>query len=109
MTRDEKIHMIADHYGFDRQCKQLIEECGELTQAVCKVWRANNDMELGRIDYSCMNPYGLCSIKSLIGECADVFVMVVQIAYLLGMQPELDRILDQKVDRQIQRMKERKI
>ncbi len=109
MKREEKIQVIADHYGYDRQCKQLIEEMGELTQAICKVWRANNDMDLGSIDYLCMNPYVLCSIKSMIGECADVFVMISQIAYLLGMKTDIDRIVDQKLDRQIQRIKEKKI
>ena len=108
MTREEKIKLIADHYGYDRQCKQLMEEMGELTQAVCKVWRANNDMNLRSVDYSHMNPYLMCSIRSMIGECADVCVMIHQIAYLTGMEPEIERIMDQKLDRQIQRIKEKK-
>lgn len=50
MTRQEKIMTIADHYGYDRQCKQLFEEMSELQIEICKIWRKNGDRNLGVID-----------------------------------------------------------
>lgn len=33
------IRYIADHYGYEAQSRQLIEEMAELTQAINKMWR----------------------------------------------------------------------
>ena len=40
MTTEQKIQYIADHYGYEPQSRQLIEEMAELIQAVCKHNRA---------------------------------------------------------------------
>lgn len=40
MTEEQKIKYIADHYGYEPQIRQLIEELSELIQAVCKHNRA---------------------------------------------------------------------
>ena len=34
-----KLKEIAEHYGYDAQSRQLIEEMAELTQAINKFWR----------------------------------------------------------------------
>lgn len=40
MITEQKIQYIADHYGYESQSRQLIEELSELIQAVCKHNRA---------------------------------------------------------------------
>lgn len=35
----QKIQRIAQHYGYDSQSRQCIEEMAELTQAINKFWR----------------------------------------------------------------------
>ena len=39
MTAEQKIQYIADHYGYEPQSRQLIEEMAELTVALNKAWR----------------------------------------------------------------------
>ena len=39
MDEAEKIKIIAEHYGYDSQSRQCIEEMAELTQAINKWWR----------------------------------------------------------------------
>lgn len=39
MTTEQKIQYIADHYGYEPQSRQLIEEMAELTVAINKLWR----------------------------------------------------------------------
>ena len=36
MTTEQKIQYIADHYGYEPQSRQLIEEMAELTVALNK-------------------------------------------------------------------------
>ena len=36
----EKIKIIAEHYGYESQSRQCIEEMAELTQVINKFWRA---------------------------------------------------------------------
>ena len=35
----EKIKIIAEHYGYEAQSRQCIEEMAELMQAINKLWR----------------------------------------------------------------------
>lgn len=39
----EKQLQIIEYYGIDKQYEQLIEECSELIQAICKFKRYDND------------------------------------------------------------------
>ena len=43
MTTEQKIHFIADYYGYEPQSRQLIEEMAELTVALNKAWRKTFD------------------------------------------------------------------
>ena len=36
----EKIKIIAEHYGYEAQSRQCIEEMAELMQAINKLWRS---------------------------------------------------------------------
>ena len=71
MNISEEIKKIAEHYGYEAQSNQLIEECAELIQAINKHLRAKEwDKEQ-------------IALENLIEEIADVEIMLEQIKYLL--------------------------
>lgn len=80
---------IAEHYGLRVQMRQLIEEMAELTQVICKS---------ERYDFETVRDH-------LVEELADVDVVLTQVKYLLGLDDsEFDKIKDEKIKRQIQRI-----
>ena len=99
MTTEQKIQYIADHYGYEPQSRQLIEELSELIQAVCKHHRAYEDRP---ISVSCDCP----ERDSIAEEMADVCIMIWQLCHLLGISNErINQISEKKLDRQIERIK----
>lgn len=86
-SEDSRIIQIANHYGYTAQSDIMIEECGELTQAICKLRRAWSD---DRLD----------NVKE---ELADVLIMARQLRVMLGAD-DIDRIIGEKLDRQIERI-----
>lgn len=88
-TEDKRIIDIVYHYGFISQCDIMIEECAELTQAICKMRRC----------------YSSEINDNLLEEIADVFIMVRQLRVIFGMT-NIDKIVEQKLDRQMQRIAE---
>lgn len=97
MTTEQKIKYIADHYGYEPQSRQLIEEMAELTVALNKGWRKTFDT-VDKIpnmdDEECIEE-----------EIVDVEIMLSQIKYLLGLgDEELYQIIENKLDRQIERI-----
>lgn len=90
--RQEALREIAEHYGRENQLEMLVEECAELIQAVQKMKRSE-----------C-----LVTTNNFIGEFADVWIMIHQIAYLLEVDEyqEWAQQLDAKINRQLKRMKE---
>ena len=99
MTTEQKIQYIADHYGYEPQSRQLIEELSELIQAICKHNRAFAGKRFSKLSK--------CPEKDAITEeIADVEIMIAQIEYLLGVSAmKLDNMIEQKLDRQIERIK----
>lgn len=98
-----KLQVIADTYGYDAQSRQLIEEMAELTQAINKFWR--KDMRCGNelpITFSAYNDYYF----NLAEEIADVEICLEQIKYLLGCSKMVENYISEKIDRQLQRIKE---
>lgn len=89
---DLRIEQIATHYGFTSQADMTIEECGELVQAICKLRRA----------------YSEDRYKHLLEEVADAYIMLRQMRYLLGYE-EIDRIVSEKLDRQMRRIADEKV
>ncbi len=87
---DMKLKKIADHYGFTSQANMLIEESAEFTQALCKLRRSNSQ-----------------AYENLKEELADILVVAEQLRYLMGAD-EIDRIMRQKIDRQLKRIEEEK-
>lgn len=99
MTPEQKIQYIADHYGYESQSRQLVEELSELIQAVCKHNRAFGGKQLSESRE--------CPEKdAIIEEIADVTIMMCQIQHILGIgNLDLDSKIEQKLNRQIERIK----
>ena len=84
---DLRIEQIAAHYGFTSQADMAIEECSELIQAVCKFRRGYSEERY----------------TNLLEEIADVYIMARQLRFLFGYE-DIDRIVNEKLDRQIRRI-----
>lgn len=90
----EDLLKIINHYRIMHQCKKLNEECYELLEAI-------NNYEWYK------DKYGRCDTKSIEEEFADVMVLLTQIKYYYELDSErIKNIMKQKVDRQLDRMKE---
>lgn len=86
-SEDSRIIQIANHYGYTAQSDIIIEECAELTQAICKLRRAWSNERLENVKE----------------ELADVLIMARQLRVMLGAD-DIDRIIGEKLDRQIERI-----
>lgn len=84
---DSRITKIANHYGYTAQSDITVEECAELTQAICKLRRAWSNERLANVKE----------------ETADVLIMARQLRVMLGSE-EIDRIINSKLDRQMERI-----
>lgn len=85
----EDLKQIADHYGIKSQMQQLMEECAELSVEASHCIR------------------GKGNITSLMGEIADIEIMIEQIKHLLRLDlTELCEIKKDKIDRQLSRIDE---
>ena len=96
----EKIKIIAEHYGYDAQSRQCIEEMADrLTQAINKWWRVcGNGQRTEESIAECR--------YNLIEEIADVQIMLYQLGYLLDSRLEVSEMITKKLDRQLERIKE---
>ena len=96
-SREEKIRKIGRHYGYDAQSRQCIEEMAELTQAINKYWRkCGNGQSTDKSEKECLS--------NLIEEIADVQIMLEQTKFLLAVGHDVDKIIDEKLDRQMERI-----
>ena len=95
----EKIKIIAEHYGYESQSRQCIEEMEELTQVINKFWRAcGNGQKTEKRIVECRN--------NLVEELADVQIMLCQTEYLLAAECDVYQVITQKLDRQLKRIEE---
>ena len=97
MREEDKVRIIAERYGYEPQSRQCIEEMAELTQAINKLWRkqnfGGNIREIAEAQ------------ENLLEEIADVLIMIWQMKELLGIgEGELSKIINQKLDRQLERI-----
>jgi len=84
----ETCKSIANHYGREHQVLIAIEEMSELTKELCKYFR--------RFDRK----------KEIIEEVADVQIMLEQLIELFGIEGDVDKMVDYKLNRQIRRMEQ---
>ena len=95
---DSRIKTIADNYGYEAQSRQCMEECAELIQAINKLWRARRAKSSEK---------SIVAENNLVDEIADVQIMLWQMQYLLEIpECEVQREINSKLDRQMQRIKE---
>ena len=95
---------ISEHYGYESQSRQLIEEMAELTVAINKLWRVERFCD--RRNIMDVKGFSYPETKEIIGEIADVEIMLYQIKYLLDCQDEVEQEKERKILRQLERMKE---
>ena len=94
MDINDKVRIIAQHYGYHLQKEQAIEEMAELTLAIKKLEKKKPDST----EY--------CStFNNLIEEIADVSIMCMQLAELTNSNKVVE-IVNQKLDRQLKRIEE---
>ena len=94
----QKIHEIADGYGFIPQSRQCVEECSELITAICK-WYRKWDGSIASDSCDCKER------TDIISEIADCKIMLAQLEYLLSAEDAVREIMRQKIERQMERMK----
>ena len=99
MTYDEKISAIADHYGYESQSRQLIEEMAELTAAINHFWR--KELQCGKLNPSALNIGP--SYDHVLEELGDVVICVDQLIYLLNAEAEVGKHMMKKLKRQMER------
>ena len=98
---ENDLKKIADHYGYEAQSSQLVEECAELIQAVNKYRRAKAGAGQPLADYKIT-----VVLDNLIEEIADVEIMLEQIKYLLQIpEDEIEAVKLFKVNRTKERMR----
>lgn len=112
---DKRLIEIADHYGFEAQQNQLIEEMAELTAAINRLHRANNkqliscdtpEAETNLTEFH-KNQYAVRSnaYEDVVHAIADVEVCLKQVKYLMEISKStLKRIRDAKIERQLKRI-----
>lgn len=101
MSREErlaKLVVIMNHYGFEKQAEMFIEECSEAIQAVQKFKRVRWDESSDCVDVKAAREH-LCE------EVADVLVMAEQMYNFLDTE-EIERIRAEKINRQLERIRE---
>lgn len=95
----EKIKIIAEHYGYEAQSRQCIEEMAELMQSINKLWRSIGHGQLTEKSFKeCL--------ENLTEEMADVQIMLWQIEYLLSAENMIEEMIEKKLNRQLKRIEE---
>ena len=100
---NEAICKIADHYGYDAQSRQLIEEMAELMIAINKLWRVEKFCESK--DILDIKGFSVPETRNVIEEIADVTIMLEQIKHLLKLDDnDIGLFIEQKLNRQLERI-----
>lgn len=86
-----RIKKIMEHYGYERQREQFAEECAEAILAVQKCKRTHDIQGAQE------------AFENLKEEVADVLIMASQMYLFLG-DEDIDRIINSKIERQIERI-----
>ena len=86
-----ELRAIMEHYGYEAQREQFVEECAEAILAVQKCKRKKSVQGSQE------------AFENLKGEIADVLIMAAQMYHFLGAD-EIDRIIAKKLDRQMRRI-----
>lgn len=91
------LYVIADHYGYDSQSRQLVEEMGELTAALNHFWR--QDLQCGSVAFA-----PDLHTDHILEEAADVEICLRQLIYMLHGEDRIMELIDNKLRRQQERI-----
>lgn len=105
-ARTIELTTILDHYGSKAQIRQAVEELSELIQAICKCERMNYTFGECEDDPANLEE-SMSAYKNLLGEIADVIVMIEQLKIMVGERDRtrIENIIDEKINRQLERIK----
>lgn len=98
-----QIKFLARHYGFEGQFCQMGEEVGEVFEVLNKIKRLRDGNYRGEHDKDTLAKLQ----QNLIGEIADVEIMMMQMLYLAGCDDReaaaksLSEAISFKLDRQV--------
>lgn len=82
----EKCRRVLNQFGYRHQALILVEECAELQQAVCKLFRSETTL--------------MSQSENFKEEIVDVIVMVTQAVMMSGMSAEeINRRAKEKLDK----------
>lgn len=95
-TQRQKCRAIFEHYGVKGQRRQLVEECAELIKAVSKFERA------------CVGGDFRAARDELLGELADVKIMLMQFEEGFFGREVVSAEVDRKLGRQMRRIRDEK-
>ena len=99
------IKKVAEHYGYECQSRQLIEEMAELTQSINKFWR--KQLDCGKLKYPETKDEAAFltdEYKSIVEEIADVEFCLDQVKLLLLCNVDVMQMKKQKIQRQLLRI-----
>ena len=96
---DEKLLQIINHYGISEQLKYIHSEYFELDEAILHYENSKYFSD----------EYGIDDLEHIIEEIADVMVMLRQFQLYYEIKDEdIKKIMQEKIDRQIERIKNEK-
>ncbi len=98
-----EIKKIARHYGIRHQTMKTLEELGELNTEIARLVLMNSEplhlVTVAEVD---------AELEKVIGEIADVEIMLEQFKYLYDCEELVEVVKVQKIARQLERMKNEK-
>ena len=95
MTKDIKV--IADHFGARKQLAKMIEECGELIEAV-NVYHDDIAIPSDPVDAALDRIH-------VIEEMTDVQILIDQLTYLLHAREDMKQMREFKINRTLERVR----
>lgn len=98
MTDAEKIQFIVGYYSLENQLVQTAEEAAELTKAAIKRHKALKEKDTSLEDR-------ISTQAALVEKIADVMIMIRQIVYAEGIEDDVKLMIDEKLNRQMERIK----
>lgn len=92
----DKLLEIINHYGIDKQLKYIHSEYFELDEAII--------IEKDRVSHMKTKNW---QTDHIVEEIADVMCMLKQFQYYYGISDEeVEKIMNEKIDRQLERIKD---
>lgn len=97
---DDRIKAIADHYGYEVQSRQLIENMAKLTQAVNEEWKDANGFLHVTHDRI---------VDNIAEKVAGTEIMLDQIKYLLKIEQGTENWRERKLERTLENIEPEKM